>query len=143
MEGIKMTFRNYKTLIIMIYLSSLLVACVFSDKDYGSQIKVTLSLLTQQQVSDLFANKDVVQKSYNEMYNQQIYIAIQLKNNGNKGAWGVLNCHVDNEFKEKIDVRILGSHLTNLIVIPYYGIINYSRKEKPVLKSYWKSLYTK
>jgi hypothetical protein len=142
-EGIKMAYKFNKALFLMSFLSCMLVSCVFSDKEYSSQIAVNLSLLTQQQVSELFANKDVTQKSYNEMQNQPIYFVIQLINKGNKGAWGVLNCHVDNEFKEKIEVKILGPNLTNLIVVPYYGIINYTSNKKPVLKSYWKSLYTK
>jgi hypothetical protein len=91
----------------------------------------------------LFLKHEVVQKPYNEMYNESIYLAIKIKNRGNKGAWGVLHCHVDNEFKEKVEIRLVGANDTALIVLPYYGLINYTINDKPFLNTYWKNLYTK
>jgi hypothetical protein len=82
---------------------------LFSNKDYADRITVQVRIASYERLSDLFANKDsnlnnTPAETNRFLKKTEPHLFIRIKNHGNAGAWGVLSCNIDNQYRISMDV---------------------------------------
>jgi hypothetical protein len=118
-----------------------------SNKKYAKNIEVQAYLITKDQVARLFSEKDgkVIQKTNKELYEEEVFLLVRVKNNGEYMSFGLLNCTIPNRgVPITFDIeRMPGSMQSFHDSILYIGdgLIS-NNKETPVITYEWKSLYT-
>ncbi|VHO03596.1 hypothetical protein [Candidatus Rhabdochlamydia sp. T3358] len=70
-----------------------------SNKKYAKNIEVHAYLVTKEQVAKLFSeeNAEVTQKTNKELYGQEVFLLVRVKNNGEYMSFGLLNCKISNQ----------------------------------------------
>ena len=120
---------------------------LFSDSRYSELIEIKPYLMNSAQVGQLFQsiNQNICQPSYEKLNMNELYLVVMIKNKGNKTAWGILKCFVEQRELAQIDVPAMGGNMTTFVyfVVPIHGVIFAPSEEDPVVNLSWIKLYAK
>lgn len=118
-----------------------------SDKKYAKNIEVQAYLVTRDQVAKVFSdeNIDIVQKTNRELYGQEIFLVVRVKNKGEHMSRGLLNFTIPNRgVPITIDIEMMPGLMKSFHDSALYlgdGLVPNDNKLPPI-KHEWKSLYT-
>ncbi len=122
---------------------------------YETQVDVQVYLMSQQNVVDIFEGKpphpdmQTVPKPSSqdekdpEPHDPRFYMVVGIKNHGNRAIWGVLDCFIEKEPEQQIDVPSLPPHMKDVayIVFPFRPQGGSRYGDYPVVETKWKQLY--
>jgi hypothetical protein len=117
------------------------------DLKYSKEIEVRAYLITKDQVAKLFSeeNEEIVQKTNKELYGNEVYLLVRVKNSGKYMSFGVLNCTIPNRGAPiTIDIEMMPGSMKSFNNSALYignGLVP-NDKNKPLINYEWKSLYT-
>lgn len=118
-----------------------------SDKKYARNIEVQAYLATKDQVVKIFSeeNVEVTQKTNKELYGQEIFLVVRVKNKGECMSRGLLNLTIPNRgIPITIDIEMMPGYMRSFHDSALYlgdGLVPNDNKI-PLIKHEWKSLYT-
>lgn len=120
---------------------------IFLNKKYKENIKVEVYLITEDEICSLVKSdslEKINQKSYKELDKKRVYLFVRLKNQGNRGAWGLLNCPIrEGGFKINIPFMMANMDKWNCYLISLSGFIWPRDNSIPEITTKWERLYTK
>ena len=117
------------------------------NKKYAKHIEVKAYLVTKDQVAKLFneENGEVVQKTNKELFSQEVFLIVRVKNKGEYMSFGLLNCRIPNRgVPITIDIEMMPGGMKNFhdsVIFIGRGLIT-DDDALPLIKYEWKSLYT-
>ena len=122
-------------------------AAFLTNKAYAKNIEVKAYLVTKDQLAKLFSEKngEVIQKTNKELFDEEVFLLVRVKNKGNHRSFGHLNCTIPNRGVPitfdigRMNCFMKSSHDSVL----YLGTGLVPNDDKtPVIRCEWKSLYT-
>ena len=118
----------------------------FSSSNYQKKIMIELLLLNKADLISFFkaGNKNDIKHS--QLNKNDLNLIVQLKNIGNKGAWGTLVCNIEGYSKIKIHVPHLSPNMKSYanFVVPLCGITSAQLDNaSSTLEANWEKLYNK
>ena len=119
---------------------------LFSNKKYAENIETEAYLMKEEDLSTLFQdpnNYQISQLFYKELYRGTLYLVVRLKNKGDLGAWGSLECSIYGR-TFSVDVPVpLSTDKWTYFVVSLAGA-GFPRDESlPKIDIEWTKLYTK
>lgn len=119
---------------------------IFSNKGYEKNIEAEVYVISEDNIGDTFNNilklQGIKQKSYQELYDKEIYLLLRLKNKGSVGAWGSLLCKF-NGSNIRICINYVSFKEWDNYLIPI-GKQTWSKSDSiPKVTIEWEKLYTK
>jgi hypothetical protein len=118
---------------------------MFSDKKYQNKIETRSFLLDKDKVCSMFAANKAEQLPYSRLKSEHLYLAVRIKNIGNKAAWGELSCKIDGRVITSLAVPILPANMDEYynFVIPIGGVILSKMTDYPQISTKWIKIKSK
>jgi hypothetical protein len=118
-----------------------------TNKKYAKNIEVKAYLVTKDQIAKLFReeNGEVIQRKNKELFNQEVFLLVRVKNKGEHMSFGLLNCKIPNRgVPITIDIEMMPASMKGFhdsIIFIGRGFIS-NDNASPHIEYKWKSLYT-
>lgn len=118
-----------------------------SNKKYAKNIEVKSYLVTKDQIAKLFReeNGEVIQRKNRELFNQEVFLLVRVKNKGEYMSFGLLNSKIPNRgVPISIDIEMMPANMKDFhdsIIFIGRGLIS-KDNAFPLIEYKWKSLYT-
>ncbi len=117
---------------------------MFEQNSYAKNIDIRAYILKKDQICTLINDAEVVQLNYKELWGNDIYLAVQIKNTGNLTSWGKLLCSINKREPIGIEVQLLGRRMEHYLnyLIPVNGILPPHLNQVPEIELNWFKIYT-
>ena len=121
---------------------------LFSDKSYAKEIEVKAYIITQEQACAALCDppQQPTQLEKKDLIGKKKYLFLQVRNTGNKHAWGTLACKVPSFHAPiKVDIGGLDNPKNYNIYLLHLGSLGFLPSEAgiPKISVEWDELYTK
>ena len=109
---------------------------IFSNKKYAEKIEIKAYLVDEQTLSDFFkdTSKEVVQKSYKELFKKEGYVLLGTRHFGYCRAWGILKFRIDHLGYKDVSINRVPYESWEYYVIPVYEIAWENSNDKPKIQ---------
>ena len=126
-------------------MGSIIEEILFSKKEYNKNIEVRNYLISEKILGDILNSgwdKELIQETYEELFQKTSYLVVRVKNKGRLASWGIMRCFVDKiEFKINVNVGPNGIWKTYIIS---WGKFTEKKGDKyPTIEYVWEKLYAK